>query len=86
MHSQSEDLHKVLTRHSDVVGQQSEIEISVYDKREGSMEDIFLGHIRTSVQMNEQNPKLEQWMPLQPRAADSATVTGEILIKMEFSS
>ena len=85
MHSQSEDLQKVLTRHSDVVGQQSEIEISVYDKREGSTEDIFLGHIRTSVQMNEQNPKIEQWMPLQPRAADSATVTGEILIKMEFS-
>ncbi|KAK5097983.1 Serine/threonine-protein kinase [Lithohypha guttulata] len=70
----------------DVVSQRSDVDISVYDRRSGSNEDIFLGHVRTSVQLNEQNPTFERWMPLQARAPEDQHITGEILIKMQFST
>lgn len=74
----------LLTLHSDVVGQQSEIDISVYDRRPGSNEDIFLGHVRTRVQMA-QNSVHEQWMSLKARAPGDHNVTGEIFVRMQFT-
>ncbi|KAK5940311.1 Serine/threonine-protein kinase [Knufia obscura] len=69
----------------DVVGEQSEIDISVYDRRPGSSEDVFLGHVRTRVQTNEQHPTLGQWMTLRPRAPEESNITGEIFVNMQFS-
>jgi len=70
---------------SDVIGEQSEIDISVYDKRPGSSEDTFLGHVRTRVQINELNAVAERWMPLVSRAPEDSHITGEILVKLQFS-
>jgi len=70
---------------SDVVGEASEIDISVYDKRPGTNEDIFLGHVRTNFQLSEHNPVLGQWFALQPRGSGDQQITGEIFVKMHFS-
>jgi len=70
---------------SDVVGEHSELDISVYDKRPGSSEDIFLGHVRTRVQINELSTVAERWMPLVSRAPEDSHITGEILVKLQFS-
>lgn len=68
-----------------MTGNASEIDISVYDKRPGTNEDIFLGYVRTSVQLTDTKSTFEQWMPLQARSAENSQITGEILVKMSFS-
>lgn len=66
---------------SDVLGRQSEIDISVYD-RSGS--EAFIGHVRLSLDLSEENPRREGWFPLNPRGPDDEQITGEIHLRMYF--
>ncbi len=66
---------------SDVVGQQSELEVSVYDRHQ----DAFLGHARLCLNLSEQQPRLEGFFPLEPRGPEDENITGEIHISMHFT-
>ena len=74
---------KTITNHafSDVLSRQSEIDITVYDRRE----ELFLGHVRLCLNLSEQNPTLEDWFRLEPRGSQDEGITGEIHIRMQFS-
>ena len=68
---------------SDVLGHQSEIDISVYDARD---HDAFLGHVRLCLNLSEANPVLEGWFPLEPRAnKEEEKISGELHVKMHFT-
>ena len=72
---------KILTTSSDVVGKQSELDVSVYDRHE----DAFLGHVRLCLNLSDQQPRLEGFFPLEPRGPDDGIITGDLHIKMDFS-
>ena len=67
---------------SDVLGRNPEIDVSVYDK---SNQEQFLGHVRLSLNLTEQNPLLEGWFPLSPREGSEEQVSGEIHLRMFFT-
>jgi serine/threonine protein kinase SCH9 len=67
---------------SDVLGRQSEIDISVYDR---GNQEAFLGHIRLCLNLSEQNPVLEGWFPLEPRGSQNEQITGDIHLRMHFT-
>ena len=67
---------------SDVLGRQSEIDISVYDR---GNQEAFLGHVRLCLNLTEQNPVLEGWFPLEPRGPQSEEITGDIHLRMHFT-
>jgi serine/threonine protein kinase SCH9 len=64
-----------------VTGQQSELDVSVYDRHQ----DTFLGHVRLCLNLNERQPRLENFYPLQPREPEDEDITGEIHISMQFT-
>ena len=64
-----------------MVGDQSEIDISVYDQ---ARQETFLGHVRFCPNLNEDAASLDQWFRLEPRDATESHVTGEIHIRLEF--
>ena len=66
---------------SDVTGQQSELDVSVYDRHQ----DTFLGHARLCLNLTEKQSQLEGFFPLEPRAPEDEEITGEIHITMNFS-
>lgn len=73
---------RALTRlFSDVVGKQSELEVSVYDRHQ----DAFLGHVRLCLNLTKQQPRLENFFPLMPRGTGDQNITGEIHISMSFT-
>jgi len=65
----------------DVVSQQSELDVTVYDRHS----DTFLGHVRLCLLLNEQHPTLEGFFRLEPREPQDQGITGEIHIRMHFS-
>ncbi|OJK02903.1 hypothetical protein ASPACDRAFT_50368 [Aspergillus aculeatus ATCC 16872] len=65
----------------DVFGDESEIDVSVYDRN--NHED-FLGHVRLCINLMEDNSRLEGWFPLASRAAGDSQVSGEIHLQMHF--
>jgi len=65
----------------DVLGTESEIEVSVYDR---SNQEAFLGHIRLCLNLKEDETEIEGWYLMQPRGVDDDHVTGEIHLKMRF--
>ncbi|KAL5001459.1 kinase-like domain-containing protein [Aspergillus recurvatus] len=65
----------------DVFGDQSEIDVSVYDRNDS---EAFLGHVRLCVNLKEDNSRLEGWFPLKGRAAGDSRVSGEIHMEMRF--
>ena len=72
-----------LQNDSDVLGHQSEIDISVYDARD---QDAFLGHVRLCLNLSEANPVLEGWFPLEPRASEEEEqISGDLHVKMHFT-
>lgn len=73
--------HSANRVYSDVVGEQSELDISVYDK---SHNEAFLGHIRLQPHLEDYEHSHEGWYKLEPREGESDTVTGEIHLKMSF--
>jgi len=64
----------------DVVGKQSELEVSVYDRHQ----DAFLGHVRLCLNLTKQQPRLENFFALEPRGSEDQDITGEIHISMSF--
>ncbi|KAF7588301.1 hypothetical protein BBP40_005926 [Aspergillus hancockii] len=65
----------------DVFGDQSEIDVSVYDRKN---QEAFLGHVRLCVNLKEDNSRLEGWFPLSARGAGDSQVSGEIHMEMRF--
>ncbi|QLG75098.1 hypothetical protein HG535_0H04250 [Zygotorulaspora mrakii] len=67
----------------DVLGARSELDISVYD---AAHDDMFLGRVRLRPNLHSTSRATEnQWHSLQSRAFDE-NVTGDMLIKWEYSS
>lgn len=54
----------MLTYCSDILGERSEIDVSVYDR---SNQEAFLGHVRLAINLNEENSRLDGWFPLTAR-------------------
>ncbi|OWB72098.1 hypothetical protein B5S31_g1800 [[Candida] boidinii] len=64
----------------DVVGNRSDLDISVYD----ALHESFLGHVRLIPETKTQLIK-EKWLKLEPRIPGEI-VTGNIKVKLEYSS
>jgi hypothetical protein len=71
----------ILTKTSDVVGDHAEVDISVYDRANG---EAFLGHVRFCPNLIEYDQPYDGWFALEPREGESAKVTGEIHLKLDF--
>jgi protein-serine/threonine kinase len=65
----------------DVVGENNEVDISVYDR---AANDAFLGHIRTPLNLNDYNHQHEAWYKLESKEGHTEPVTGEIHLKIAF--
>ncbi|KAF2733094.1 kinase-like protein [Polyplosphaeria fusca] len=68
----------------DVVGDHSEIDVSVYDRSNG---EAFLGHVRFCPNLVEYEHPYEGWFPLEPREGregEEDYVTGDIRLKLNF--
>ncbi|OKL63446.1 hypothetical protein UA08_01579 [Talaromyces atroroseus] len=65
----------------DVMGEQSEIDVSVYDRYN---QEAFLGHVRMSLNLREERSSLEGWFPLTARGQGDFQVSGEIHLEMHF--
>jgi protein-serine/threonine kinase len=63
----------------DVVGNHSELDISVYDS-----DETFLGHVRIKPTIQNNN-KNDEWLSLQPRV-DGERIEGEIKVSWEFNT
>ncbi|KAF9892768.1 hypothetical protein FE257_001170 [Aspergillus nanangensis] len=64
----------------DVFGDQSEVDVSVYDRND---QEAFLGHVRICVNLTE-NGRLEGWYPLSTRGAGDSQVSGKIHLEIRF--
>ena len=64
-----------------MIGKQSDIDIYIYDR---SNQEAFLGHVKMSPNVSEDNTKLAGWFKLEPRDAQEETVTGEIHLELHF--
>ncbi|KAI9734674.1 MAG: Serine/threonine-protein kinase [Cirrosporium novae-zelandiae] len=65
----------------DVTGNQSEIDVSVYDR---SSQEAFLGHVRLCLNLKEDQSTLEGWFALESRGKEDEHVSGEIYLKMKY--
>ena len=65
----------------DVVGENSEVDISVYDRANN---ETFIGHVRLPVSLEEYEHQHEDWYKLQSREGQTDIVSGEIRLKIAF--
>ncbi|KAK2809589.1 hypothetical protein FQN50_003643 [Emmonsiellopsis sp. PD_5] len=65
----------------DVLGEESEIEVSVYDR---SDHESFLGHVRLCLDLREDNKSIDGWFPLEARGRGDGQVSGEVHLQMSF--
>ncbi|KAF3491494.1 AGC/AKT protein kinase [Arthroderma uncinatum] len=65
----------------DVLGHESELDVSVYDR---SNHEAFLGHLKLSLNLKEDHTTLSGWYPLHPLAHGQGPVSGEIFLQMSF--
>ncbi|KAF2191019.1 Pkinase-domain-containing protein [Zopfia rhizophila CBS 207.26] len=65
----------------DVVGDHSEIDVSVYDR---SNQEAFLGHVRFCPNLVEYEQPYDRWFTLEPREGEEDYVTGEIHLRINF--
>ncbi|KAJ5406829.1 hypothetical protein N7465_008113 [Penicillium sp. CMV-2018d] len=65
----------------DVMGDQSELDVTVYDRNN---QEAFLGHVRLCINLKEDHSRLEGWFPLVARGAGDNQVSGEIHLDMKF--
>ena len=65
----------------DVVGERSEIDVSVYDRRD---QENFLGHVRLCPLLTDENPTTQGWFELMPRGGGQEQVSGSIYLQMKF--
>lgn len=70
-----------LTVGSDVTGDKSDVDISVYDRSE---QETFLGHVRLSPNLNEKGSITDGWFKLEPRGAGEEPVSGEIQVRLQY--
>ncbi|XP_750389.2 serine/threonine protein kinase SCH9 [Aspergillus fumigatus Af293] len=73
--------HEATLYNSDVLGEESEIDVSVYDRNN---QEAFLGHVRLSLNLKEDHSRLEGWFPLSARGAGDSQISGEIHLEMLF--
>ena len=66
---------------SDAVGEKSDIDFYVYDR---SNHEAFLGHVRMTPSLKDDNTTVRGWFKLEPRDAQEETVTGEIHLTLHF--
>jgi serine/threonine protein kinase len=68
---------------SDVVGEQSELDVSVYDR---SNQEAFLGHVRFCPRLVVSDRPLEGWFKLEPRDGEPEDqIRGEIHLRLDFT-
>ncbi|KAJ5908958.1 hypothetical protein N7495_001640 [Penicillium taxi] len=65
----------------DVLGDQSQVDVTVYD---GRNQEAFIGHVRLGINLKEDHSRLEGWFPLAARGAGDSLVSGEIHLIMRF--
>jgi len=65
----------------DVVGENNELDISVYDRKNN---EAFIGHVRLPISLQEYEHQHEEWYKLQPREGEALQVTGEIHLRIAF--
>lgn len=65
----------------DVVGERSDLDISIYDKKNN---EAFLGHIRFTPSLEAYETTHEGWYKLKAREGEQDHVTGEIHLKIGF--
>jgi protein-serine/threonine kinase len=65
----------------DVVGENNEIDISVYDRANN---ESFIGHVRLPLNLDDYEHQHEDWYKLQSREGRKETVTGEIHLRIAF--
>lgn len=65
----------------DVVGENNEVDISVYDRKNN---EAFIGHVRLPLNLDDFQHQHEDWYKLTSREAQSDNVTGEIRLKIAF--
>lgn len=71
-----------LTRgRSDIVGERSELDVTVYDKKN---QEAFIGHIRFSPVLENYTSPQESWFKLKSREGEADHVTGDILLKIHY--
>ncbi|WPH02142.1 Hypothetical protein R9X50_00499700 [Acrodontium crateriforme] len=65
----------------DVVGENSEVDVSVYDRANN---EAFIGHVRLPVSLEEYEHQHEDWYKLQSREGQTDIVSGEVRLKIAF--
>ena len=65
----------------DVVGENNEVDISVYDR---SQNEAFIGHVRLPLNLDDYEHQHEDWYKLQPIEGELEHVTGEIRLRIAF--
>lgn len=65
----------------DVVGENNEIDISVYDRANN---ESFIGHVRLPLNLDDYEHQHEDWYKLLSREGRNETVTGEIHLRIAF--
>ncbi|KAI9786639.1 MAG: Serine/threonine-protein kinase [Geoglossum umbratile] len=65
----------------DVVGKQSEVDVSVYDR---SNQEAFLGHVRLCPFVRDEETVADRWFKLEPRGSGEDHISGEIKLQMKF--
>ncbi|KAK5125748.1 hypothetical protein LTR85_012023 [Meristemomyces frigidus] len=65
----------------DVVGENNEIDISVYDRKNN---EAFIGHVRLPLNLEEYEHQHEGWYKLQSREGEADNVTGELHLRLAF--
>lgn len=82
MHLHRHSLELALTLaffHSDVVGDRTEVDVSVYDESR----EVFLGHVRFSRRLSDISKPIDQWFKLDAKE-EGDNVAGEIHLKIHF--
>ncbi|PPJ56814.1 hypothetical protein CBER1_05935 [Cercospora berteroae] len=83
-HNKHQETTDPVWRHKatfDVVGDNNEIDISVYDRANN---ESFIGHVRLPLDLNDYEHQHEDWFKLQPREGLTEAVSGELHIKIAF--
>jgi protein-serine/threonine kinase len=65
----------------DIVGENNELDISVYDRANN---EAFIGHVRLPLNLDDYEHQHEDWYKLQSREGEADNVTGEIRLKLAF--
>ena len=66
---------------SDVVGDQNELEVSVYDH---SSRESFLGKVRINPNLSSSGSTIDDWFKIAPREGAQDQISGEIHLKINF--